>query len=114
MYKINFLSRIALPGRVGAALMLVAVLACNPKPDEMSHVEPSTSTVVHEPEPGETYFQNIRQLTFGGQNAEAYWSPDGTQLIFQRMTARPISRTSASSPSVDKTPRRIGRRTARS
>lgn len=25
----------------------------------------------------------IRQLTFGGQNAEAYWSPDGKQLIFQ-------------------------------
>jgi len=26
---------------------------------------------------------NIKQLTFGGQNAEAYWSPDGRQLIFQ-------------------------------
>jgi len=26
---------------------------------------------------------NIRQLTFGGQNAEAYWSPDGKQLVFQ-------------------------------
>jgi Tol biopolymer transport system component len=26
---------------------------------------------------------NIRQLTFGGQNAEAYWSPDGRRLIFQ-------------------------------
>jgi Tol biopolymer transport system component len=26
---------------------------------------------------------NIRQLTFGGQNAEAYWSPDGHRLIFQ-------------------------------
>ena len=26
---------------------------------------------------------NIRQLTFGGQNAEAYWSPDGKRLIFQ-------------------------------
>lgn len=25
----------------------------------------------------------IRQLTFGGQNAEAYWSPDGKQLVFQ-------------------------------
>lgn len=27
--------------------------------------------------------ENIRQLTFGGQNAEAYWSPDGRRLIFQ-------------------------------
>ena len=26
---------------------------------------------------------NIHQLTHGGQNAEAYWSPDGKRLIFQ-------------------------------
>jgi Tol biopolymer transport system component len=26
---------------------------------------------------------NIRQLTHGGQNAEAYWSPDGSRLVFQ-------------------------------
>ena len=26
---------------------------------------------------------NIKQLTSGGQNAEAYWSPDGKRLIFQ-------------------------------
>jgi len=26
---------------------------------------------------------NIQQLTFGGQNAEAYWSPDGGRLVFQ-------------------------------
>jgi Tol biopolymer transport system component len=28
--------------------------------------------------------RNIRQLTFGGNNAEAYFSRDGKQLIFQR------------------------------
>lgn len=33
--------------------------------------------------PGEVHLRNIRQLTFGGNNAEAYWSPDGTQLTFQ-------------------------------
>ncbi|MEP6993667.1 MAG: hypothetical protein ABI968_04020 [Acidobacteriota bacterium] len=34
--------------------------------------------------PGEEAFlANIRQLTFGGQNAEAYWSSDGSRLIFQ-------------------------------
>lgn len=27
--------------------------------------------------------ENLRQLTYGGQNAEAYWSPDGTMLVFQ-------------------------------
>jgi len=26
---------------------------------------------------------NLKQLTSGGQNAEAYWSPDGKRLIFQ-------------------------------
>lgn len=29
------------------------------------------------------HLRNIRQLTFGGQNAEAYWSPDGKRLVFQ-------------------------------
>jgi len=36
------------------------------------------------PEPGERHLRNIRQLTFGGNNAEAYFSPDGRRLIFQR------------------------------
>jgi TolB protein len=27
--------------------------------------------------------ENIRQLTSGGSNAEAYWSPDGKRLVFQ-------------------------------
>lgn len=31
----------------------------------------------------ETHFKNIHQITYGGNNAEAYWSPDGKQLIFQ-------------------------------
>ena len=30
-----------------------------------------------------SYLSEIRQLTFGGQNAEAYWSPDGSKLVFQ-------------------------------
>jgi Tol biopolymer transport system component len=34
-------------------------------------------------DPRETYLANVRQLTFGGQNAEAYFSPDGRQLTFQ-------------------------------
>ena len=31
----------------------------------------------------ETHLRNIRQLTFGGQNAEAYFSASGDRLIFQ-------------------------------
>jgi TolB protein len=33
---------------------------------------------------GEKYFKNIRQLTFGGDNAEAYWSYDGKSIVFQK------------------------------
>lgn len=33
--------------------------------------------------PGEKFFRNVRQLTFGGENAEAYWSFDGKKLIMQ-------------------------------
>jgi Tol biopolymer transport system component len=33
--------------------------------------------------PGEKHLRNIRQLTFGGQNAEAYFSADDKYLIFQ-------------------------------
>lgn len=32
----------------------------------------------------ETHFKNIRQLTFGGDNAEAYFGPDGKTVVFQR------------------------------
>jgi Tol biopolymer transport system component len=35
------------------------------------------------PETGETHFGAIRQLTFAGENAEAYFSRDGKRLIFQ-------------------------------
>jgi Tol biopolymer transport system component len=33
--------------------------------------------------PSEPHLSNIRQLTFGGQNAEAYFSHDGKRIIFQ-------------------------------
>ncbi len=31
----------------------------------------------------EVHFDNVRQLTYGGDNAEAYWSFDGRSLVFQ-------------------------------
>jgi WD40 repeat protein len=34
-------------------------------------------------DPREAHLADLVQLTHGGQNAEAYWSPDGRQLIFQ-------------------------------
>jgi Tol biopolymer transport system component len=33
--------------------------------------------------PDEKHFSTVRQLTFGGDNAEAYWSFDGKKLVFQ-------------------------------
>ena len=33
---------------------------------------------------GEKHFANVKQLTFGGDNAEAYFSFDGKYLIFQK------------------------------
>lgn len=36
-------------------------------------------------EANETRLSNVRQLTFGGQNAEAYWSKDGKRITFQSL-----------------------------
>jgi Tol biopolymer transport system component len=41
--------------------------------------------VLHDPR--ETHLADVRQMTSGGENAEAYWSPDGSELIFQRTYA---------------------------
>ena len=43
----------------------------------------NTREKVVAPAPGEAHLRSIRQLTFGGENAEAYFSPDGRWLIFQ-------------------------------
>ena len=37
---------------------------------------------------GERHLKDVRQLTFGGENAEAYFSPDGTKLIYQSTAER--------------------------
>ena len=37
---------------------------------------------------GEKHLKDIRQLTFGGENAEAYFSPDGKKLIYQATAER--------------------------
>lgn len=38
--------------------------------------------------PEEKHFKNVQQLTFGGDNAEAYWSYDGKQIVFQRTSLK--------------------------
>jgi len=50
-----------------------------------SDVQPSIDTLAY---PEETHLRNLRQLTFGGDNAEAYFSFDGKWLIFQKTYAK--------------------------
>jgi len=40
-----------------------------------------------QPHPKEVHLRNIRQLTFDGDNAEAYFSFDGQKIIFQSTRA---------------------------
>lgn len=68
---------------------------CESQPARENASEPADATiatetavaVLREPEPGERRFASLRQLTFEGENAEAYFSSDGQQLIFQRRHA---------------------------
>jgi dipeptidyl aminopeptidase/acylaminoacyl peptidase len=70
-----------------AGLFLVLAPACT-SPDAVTELEepaapgylPQTDTLRY---PGEVHLRNIRQLTFGGNNAEAYWSRNDSLLIFQ-------------------------------
>jgi Tol biopolymer transport system component len=57
----------------GAFLLALAVSGCAHSPSKKP-VEPGA---------GEKHFKSLRQLTFSGSNAEAYFSPDGKRLIFQ-------------------------------
>lgn len=41
----------------------------------------NTDTLLY---PEETHLRNVQQLTFGGDNAEAYFSYDGKYLVFQK------------------------------
>jgi TolB protein len=68
-----------------AAISLTFLLAtyfssCNDSPTQTAE-QTSSDTLAY---PEETHFKNLQQLTFGGDNAEAYFSYDGQWLIFQR------------------------------
>ena len=41
-------------------------------------------------DPREKHLADLRQLTFGGDNAEAYWSPDGRHMIFQKAEGKGV------------------------
>ena len=54
-------------------VILLIIFSCNSRPTS------SNELIVK----GESRFKSLRQLTFSGENAEAYFSYDGTKLIFQ-------------------------------
>src|SRR5215208_2573752 len=59
------------------ALLLALVSSCA----HSARTAPPLRTIAAEP--GERHLRNLRQLTNGGENAEAYFSRDGRRLIFQ-------------------------------
>jgi Tol biopolymer transport system component len=69
---------------VAAAASVAACFRAPSPPAAPARTATGPSQVFVEPAPGERHLRNIRQLTFGGNNAEAYFSPDGRRLIFQR------------------------------
>lgn len=74
-----------------AVFALFLFLACTGEDTratpEIRSAEPALEIGAGEPHPDhpeEVHLRNVRQLTFDGENAEAYFSFDGTRLVFQR------------------------------
>jgi len=72
--------------RRSSVALLATLAACShgaaPPPAPVATTPPSKTWL--KPDSGERHFKAIRQLTFGGNNAESYFNRAGTQLIFQR------------------------------
>lgn len=63
------------------ASLALAILGAAPRTTPVPPGAVPADSLIRE---GEKRFAHLWQLTFGGENAEAYWSGDGTRLIFQR------------------------------
>ena len=90
---------------LAAAALLLCAAGCSPKEEAPAKVgfvltgggatgaqapaagPPAAAAVQHVrtpiERPEEKHLRNVRMLTDGGENAEAYWSWDGTRLVFQ-------------------------------
>ncbi|MEP3210904.1 MAG: hypothetical protein ABJN95_17080 [Maribacter sp.] len=68
-------------------LVLIAFVNCKSEPKKMEPVTKKETSLMAASDTliyaEEKYFKSIRQITFGGDNAEAYWSWDDKQMIFQ-------------------------------
>lgn len=69
------MSRLLLVSLLAVAAACAAPLSSAPAPAAASQPLQAVQ--------GERHLRNIRQLTFGGENAEAYFSFDGKRIIFQ-------------------------------
>ena len=70
--------------RILIAATLLGVAACGPSTNPAVNEQPAPSlAIAREAAEGERHLANVRQLTDGGENAEAYFSADGRRLIFQ-------------------------------
>jgi Tol biopolymer transport system component len=80
------LENMILASKILYALISFAFVLCfGFKSNNVQHPPTFSDTLLY---PEETYFKNLQQLTFGGDNAEAYWSYDGKSLVFQRTSVK--------------------------
>src|SRR6188474_65473 len=63
-------------------VILIALTSFKKAVPPITYNSSLTEDTLHYPD--EKHFKNIQQLTFGGDNAEAYFSFDGKWIIFQR------------------------------
>ncbi len=68
---------------VSSIILLLFCTSFSPK--KISTYNVFRDTILY---PEETHFKNVQQLTFGGDNAEAYWSFDGKSIVFQRTSVK--------------------------
>lgn len=66
-----------------SALLVLAPAPPQSPPPPVSAPAQAAAAEVSLLHPDEVHLRNLRQLTFGGENAEGYWSPDGKKLIYQ-------------------------------
>ena len=64
-------------------LLITLCISCKTDKKEKTDVTDAIKQVDSLIYPDEVHFKSMRQITFGGDNAEAYWSFDDKQIIFQ-------------------------------
>jgi TolB protein len=84
---------VSFPLIVSIVLLIVSFKGRSPLTTHDSRVQtrhalslPTPNDTIQYPE--EKHFKNVQQLTFGGDNAEAYWSFDSKYIVFQRTNAK--------------------------